>query len=120
MHSGYNPNSGSGHAFVIDGYDSNGLYHVNWGWGGSYDGYFQLNNLNPGSRTYNMNQQLIIGISPNIIPSYTLSLDAAIASPSTVNIGNSITVSSTIKNTGTISASGIIGSLKWLCPMLQV
>lgn len=39
--------TGGGHAFVIDGYDGNGLYHVNWGWGGNYDGYFVLSVLNP-------------------------------------------------------------------------
>ena len=38
--------SSGGHAFVIDGYD-NGLYHVNWGWGGYYDGFFELDLLDP-------------------------------------------------------------------------
>ena len=43
----YGGSSGSGgHAFVIDGYDD-GLYHVNWGWGGYYDGYFELDLLDP-------------------------------------------------------------------------
>ncbi|WP_418816995.1 C10 family peptidase [Paraprevotella clara] len=36
-----------GHAFVIDGYDSDDLMHVNWGWGGSSNGYFELHSLNP-------------------------------------------------------------------------
>lgn len=31
---------GGGHAFVCDGYDENGLFHFNFGWGGSSDGYF--------------------------------------------------------------------------------
>lgn len=35
----------SGHAFVIDGYDEYGLFHINWGWGGSHDGYFSMPNL---------------------------------------------------------------------------
>lgn len=39
--------SSGAHAFVVDGYDSGGYYHVNWGWGGSYDGYFLLDVLNP-------------------------------------------------------------------------
>lgn len=34
-----------GHAFVCDGYDANGLFHINWGWGGSSNGYFQLSVL---------------------------------------------------------------------------
>ncbi len=37
----------SGHAFVVDGVDASGYYHLNWGYGGSYDGYFDLDVLNP-------------------------------------------------------------------------
>lgn len=36
-----------GHAFVLDGYQGNGYYHVNWGWGGSYNGYFDVCFLKP-------------------------------------------------------------------------
>ena len=36
-----------GHGFVVDGYDGNGLFHVNWGWNGTYNGYFLLSVLNP-------------------------------------------------------------------------
>jgi len=32
-----------GHAFNVDGYDADGLFHVNWGWSGSGNGYFALN-----------------------------------------------------------------------------
>ena len=32
-----------GHALVADGYDSNGFVHLNFGWGGMSDGYYQLN-----------------------------------------------------------------------------
>lgn len=32
-----------GHAVVLDGYDSNGMFHVNFGWGGQYNGYYALN-----------------------------------------------------------------------------
>ena len=48
----YSANSDAGgHAFVCDGYDSNNLFHINWGWGGSSNGYFELSSLssaNPG------------------------------------------------------------------------
>lgn len=37
----------SGHIFVIDGYDENGYYHLNWGWDGRWNGYFMLNVLSP-------------------------------------------------------------------------
>lgn len=33
---------GVGHTFVIDGYDMNGLFHVNWGWGGKNNGFYDL------------------------------------------------------------------------------
>lgn len=32
-----------GHALVLDGYDSDGLFHLNFGWGGQYNGYYVLN-----------------------------------------------------------------------------
>jgi hypothetical protein len=35
---------GNGHAFVVDGRNSEGRYHINWGWGGSLDGFFILPN----------------------------------------------------------------------------
>ncbi len=56
-------NSG-GHAFVCDGYNNN-YFHFNWGWGGHYDDYFYINNLNPASNSFSSGQQAIIGIEPN-------------------------------------------------------
>lgn len=35
-----------GHAFVFDGYNKDGKVHVNWGWSGSGDGYFDVAKLN--------------------------------------------------------------------------
>lgn len=40
-------NDNGGHAFVVDGYNTDGYFHVNWGWGGTSDGYYLINNLNP-------------------------------------------------------------------------
>ena len=63
--------SGSGHEFVCDGYDGNGLFHFNWGWGGRYNGFFVLWGANPkGTGTgggasgdgYSVRQSAIIGI----------------------------------------------------------
>lgn len=39
--------SGSGHAFVVDGCNSDGYFHVNWGWGGMSNGYFNVNYMSP-------------------------------------------------------------------------
>ena len=38
--------SATGHTLLVDGYDSSGLFHINWGWGGNYNGYFRLSILN--------------------------------------------------------------------------
>lgn len=38
--------SGSGHAWVTDGFDQNGLFHMNFGWEGQGDAYYSLTNLN--------------------------------------------------------------------------
>ena len=42
---------GGGHAFVIDGFDGDDLFHVNWGWGGQGNGYFLLGILNRWNRS---------------------------------------------------------------------
>ena len=39
--------SDGGHQFICDGKDGEGLYHINWGWSGSQNGYFDLSLLNP-------------------------------------------------------------------------
>lgn len=44
---GVNMEEQAGHAFVVDGYRSEGYFHLNWGWGGMLDGYFLLTALNP-------------------------------------------------------------------------
>ena len=38
--SGYTPPPVGGHAFVCDGYDSNNMFHYNFGWSGYKNGYF--------------------------------------------------------------------------------
>ena len=63
-----------GHEFVCDGADGNGLYHINWGWDGRMNGYFDLTILNSdyeGKESknspdgYNIGCAMIIGISPD-------------------------------------------------------
>lgn len=69
LYTGYS--ASGGHAFVCDGYDGNGMYHINWGWGGVSDAYFLLSLLNPddqgiggfpGEDGYSVWQSAIIGI----------------------------------------------------------
>lgn len=56
-----------GHAFVVDGYDTNYFLHVNWGWGGYSDGYFDMNYMDPtglgiggGSDAFKWNQGIVL------------------------------------------------------------
>lgn len=54
-----------GHVFIVDGYDGNGFYHVNWGWDVGND-YFALDVMNaPDGCTYSSNQLAVIGIQPD-------------------------------------------------------
>lgn len=64
-YSGYDTTGG--HVFIIDGYDDGAdKFHINWGWGGSCDGYFALTALNPDSVSlYNFRHGMIINIMPN-------------------------------------------------------
>ena len=39
--------AGGIHAFVLDGYRDDEWFHFNWGWGGSYDGWFHRSALIP-------------------------------------------------------------------------
>jgi len=43
--------SGGGHAFVLDGFDGENLFHVNWGWGGGSNGWFLVGIMNPGDNS---------------------------------------------------------------------
>jgi hypothetical protein len=57
--------NGTAHAFVCDGYDRNGLFHFNWGWVGSNDGYFNVSIIEPWNMIgYNGEQNIIAGIQP--------------------------------------------------------
>ena len=70
LYSGYD--SDGGHAFVLDGADTLGRYHFNWGWSGSGDGYYTVDNLAPGSGgaggngtyTFNDDQGILYRIFP--------------------------------------------------------
>ena len=58
------PETGAGHAFNCDGYQDTDYFHFNWGWSGAYDGYFYLDNLNPGGNYFSYYQHAVIGIYP--------------------------------------------------------
>ena len=63
LYAGQNGGS-TGHAFVCDGYDDNGLFHINWCWGGELDGYFSIDNLHTYNQTWNVAQKMIADARP--------------------------------------------------------
>ena len=118
--------SGGGHEFIIDGYEHEDFFHVNWGWNGLSNAYFKLSALDPdqqgtgGSNStdgYNFEQDATIGIQPvggtgtilDITPnSFTLTLNSIKLSESTITIGQSVDVTMNITNNSDIDYDGDI------------
>lgn len=56
--------SGGGHFYIIDGYQLSPLrFHVNFGWGGLYDGMYNIHSIIAGGNDYTPGN-LIVGIQP--------------------------------------------------------
>lgn len=89
-----------GHAFVIDGYDTLGMFHVNWGWGGNYNAWYTVDSLSPGADslngtslyTFNHLNNALFGVYPDQVSDDTVV---------TVSIVNSDTAMGTISGSGT-------------------
>ena len=61
-----NANDGkAGHAFNIDGYTGD-FFHLNWGWSGSFNGNFTIDNLAPGTHDFTKNQNALVNIRPPV------------------------------------------------------
>ena len=66
-YSGQDTGGQGGHAFVCDGYDDFDLFHFNWGWGGSGDGFFAIDELNVSSYAFNDYQGVIYNFVPPVV-----------------------------------------------------
>lgn len=60
----YSGTGSGGHAFVCDGYSTDGFFHFNWGWNSYNNGFFHINTLNPGGMNFSIYQSAIINIKP--------------------------------------------------------
>lgn len=94
------PNIG-GHAFVIDGYDSLGFFHINWGWKTECDGYFLIDSLTStrySGVVFNFSDwcTAIVGIRPMD------SFDTT--APVVINVVSSDTTMGTVTGGGTYTA----------------
>ncbi|KYK30394.1 MAG: hypothetical protein AYK22_03940 [Thermoplasmatales archaeon SG8-52-3] len=91
----------SGHNLVIDGYNDDGYYHLNFGWGGSYDGWYKI----PEELPYELT--VLEGVIVDIIDENTdsnLHSEGALYWPGT-NPGATVEGSFTIENVGAPGSS---------------
>lgn len=73
LYCGSDTNEG-GHAFLLDGIQSDGKVHVNWGWGKSGDGWFDVDVLKPNiagftGEGFNIGQSMVCGFKTQETPS---------------------------------------------------
>jgi hypothetical protein len=79
----------SGHAFVCDGYQDTAFFHFNWGWGGSYDGFFNVDNLSPGGANFTLMHELVINMYPEgTYPYYCNGADTVHSLDGTIDDGS--------------------------------
>ncbi|MEA1887960.1 MAG: C10 family peptidase [Bacteroidota bacterium] len=94
IYSGNADDGKAGHAFNIDGVNGEGskgpnYFHVNWGWGGSRNGYYLINDLKPGNRVYSKNNKAVFKIQPYYYPTDVIVGDTLI--PTGIAAGSAIT-----------------------------
>ncbi|MBO4893131.1 MAG: C10 family peptidase [Prevotella sp.] len=116
----------SGHEFVCDGYEGEDYFHINWGWGGKSDGYFQLSVLYPneqgigGSSSgdgYSTGQHAVVGIqlaggtgtvlsNPNVVD---LTLNNVTTDKTDMTIGETAHITFNVTNNSTDDYDGELG-----------
>lgn len=65
MYGGQDEGGAGGHQFIIDGFDGKGLWHVNWGWSGSNNGYYAINLSIPDEYAFSVLATAILGTVPD-------------------------------------------------------
>jgi hypothetical protein len=60
----YRGTGSGGHAFNCDGYTDDDYFHFNWGWSGSYNGWFLITDLSPGMSDFSEDQGAIMNCQP--------------------------------------------------------
>lgn len=82
-----------GHAFIVDGFEGDDYFHINWGWGGGYDGYFYLGNIE-----FSQDQGAVTGIYPAGLPGGTPGVHL---SPTALTLGGAA-------NSGTVTLAATV------------
>jgi hypothetical protein len=92
-YSGQDTDGNGGHAFVCDGYDDNDMFHFNWGWSGSGDGFFAIDELNVSSYAFNNDQGVIINFVPKEVFLHTASAPDFFTATPNADMNLSVTLS---------------------------
>lgn len=116
--------STGGHSFVVDGMDTAGFYHVNWGWDGMGNGHFDVSVMHPevtgtgatdSADGFNKGQDIIVNLgnpenlsrvySQLVVPdSYYIKCNKT-----TATLGQTITLSASTFNTECYAFTGYAG-----------
>lgn len=99
-----------GHAFVCDGFNGEGYFHMNWGWSGIYNGYFLLDALNPLiDFPFNTRHQAIVSLCPADPHNDPFPVLSSFSETSPVSYNYNFTLSATLKNEGEKALEGDLG-----------
>ena len=117
----------SGHIFVCDGYDANRLFHFNWGWGGTSNGYFEISALNPNAQGlnsdnegYNFEHYMVTGIQkpvPGSVHKPLIAIDSISPSKRTISRTENVTLS--LKRFMNVGAFDYLNSMMGACLVLS-
>ena len=113
-----------GHAFVFDGFNTDGKFHINWGWGGSSDDGYYVSSLIEvpvqGDHYYSYDQKALIGIQPRTgksfsanvaIPNLTSLLGGADRSTPLTVVGQNLDQDVSISVSGDASMFSTVSSI---------
>lgn len=92
-YSGSDLESNSGHAFVCDGYDQNDMFHFNWGWSGSGNGFYAIDELNVSGYGFNSGQAVVANYVPAEVFDHTAKAPASLQAVPSGNDDFSVTLS---------------------------
>ena len=99
---------GGGHAFNVDGYrDSDGKFHVNFGWSGDGNSWYAMNSFTYGGYTFSQTQQAIVGIQP---PGGAANTPQLTVNPTSLSFTGA-TTGQTYTKTFTVSGANLTGNV---------
>jgi len=79
--------SEGGHAFICDGYNDNDLFHFNWGWGGSSNGWYVVTDID-----YNSGMRMITNFVPADVYNNTIQAPSGVTATKTDDLAQEATI----------------------------